>query len=198
MKPVYVSLFPLAAPRPGSLTTRGLTPPAPPRARRMCHAWPDSARAAPRRWICHTWHARLTRRPCRRTCHAWTHSARAAPWLCMCHTWHARRTRRPLAVHVPRVASLGTHCPCQGICHTWHARLTRRPCRVPAHRTRRPLPGSCATRGMPSPPRPAYMPRVACSPPPPLCQVFELLLLTTLTLNTGFTAREEYSDFFSA
>jgi len=171
MKPVYVSLFPLAAPRPGSLTTRGLTPPAPPRARRMCHAWPDSARAAPRRWICHTWHARLTRRPCRRTCHAWTHSARAAPWLCMCHTWHARRTRRPLAVHVPRVASLGTHCPCQGICHTWHARLTRRPCRVPAHvprvartphpppsawrmcrawhvrRALRRPPGACATRG---------------------------------------------------
>mgnify|MGYP004174418445 CR=1 FL=1 len=51
-----------------------------------------------------------------------------------------------------------------------------------------PLPDLYATRGMLTP------------PPPPPCQVFELLLLTTLTLNkrTGFTAHEEYSDFFSA
>ena len=148
-------LVPPVASLPGSLTTRGLTPPALP----------------PARFMCHTWHARRPLRPCRRTCHAWTHSARAAPWLCMCHTWHARRTRRPLAVHVPRVASLGTHCPCQGICHTWHARLTRRPCRLPAHvprvartphpppsawrmcrawhvrRALRRPPGACATRG---------------------------------------------------
>ena len=89
--------------------------------------WP--APPPPRR-LCHTWHARRSRRPCRRTCHAWPHSARAAPWRCMPHvacTPHAP----PLPAHVPRVASLlfhPAHVP-RVVCqlhpgHVWHLQIT--------------------------------------------------------------------------
>ena len=71
--------------------------------------------------ICHTWHARLTRRPCR------------------------------LPAHVPRVARTPHPPPSAWrMCRAWHVRRAlRRPpgARATFHRTRRPSPCFCAMRG---------------------------------------------------
>ena len=86
-----------SAPRPAHVPHVACTPHAPPPTWRTCHAWPHTARAAPWRCMCHTWHARRTRRPCRRTCHVWLLTARAAPRLAYVPRVASRRTRRPCA-----------------------------------------------------------------------------------------------------
>ena len=184
-----------SAPRPVYVPRVACTPPAPPPARLTCHAWTHSARAAPWRCMCHTWHERRTAPPlpahvlvrvrvrvgvrtlARLTCqvNAWRPCATRGD---LYHAWHMI-TAPPLRAHVPRVASLGTHCPCQGICHTWHARFTRRPCRVPAHvprvaRTPHPPPSAwrmCRAWHVRRALRLAHVPRVARTPrsPPGAC-----------------------------
>ena len=153
-------------PLPGSVTTRGSSPRAPPLTRSMCHTWHHAARAAPPpgRRTCHAWlltapppclaheshvpHvAAKPRAPpaARRTCHAWQ-APRAPPCPAhMCHTWHAGR------------APPGTPWL---MCHAWHSRPARcmpsaraapgrRPSRTSGTRTTRSTRTPSSTGGRP-------------------------------------------------
>ena len=113
----------LRPPLPVARATRGLTPHAPPLARRMCHAWHA---APPARRTCHTWHAHRTLRPlpgAHATCGM--HTTRSA--LCLGHVPRVAYTPHsppPFPVHVPQLAG---PAPARRMCHAWDAHRTIRP-----------------------------------------------------------------------